>query len=192
MPFHPSLKTLSDSPHDLPSDRPGKLVELLEGYGRPLMLTVPGMASALDLLRHIVLICLKNTKGRCLHRHPPQAPLHPGLWHQYGLCRRISDRCRDTGTFQTFLLRGSRLRVAGSLLYTDSRGANLSATFFLAGPCPLTMSPDVSFPADMLMADQHAPEGLVQHQQEMLTPDLILAVRSGWICPRKKRQFPEP
>lgn len=80
MPFHPSLKTLSDSPHDLPSDRPGKLVELLEGYGRPLMLTVPGMASVLDLLRRIVLICLKNTKGRCLHRHPPQAPLHPGLW----------------------------------------------------------------------------------------------------------------
>ena len=102
--------------------------------------------------------------------------------------------CHDDFSFKSgrFLLRGSRLRVAGSLLYTDSRGANLSATFFLAGPCPLTMSPDVSFPADMLMADQHAPEGLVQHQQEMLTPDLILAVRSGWICPRKKRQFPEP
>ena len=45
MPFRPLLKRLPDAPYDLPAARLQKLVELLEGYGRPLMLTSPKTAS---------------------------------------------------------------------------------------------------------------------------------------------------
>ena len=40
-----------------------------------------------------------------------------------------------------------------------------------------------------MFVDQYELEGLALHQQEMLTPELIWAVRSGWIFPRSDSQF---
>ena len=155
------------------------------------MLASPKTAARLGLLRRIVLICLKNTKGQVLlKKHPPQAPLYAGLWDVSVIGTVFAGESpADAAARELFSrlgIRGTRLRAIGSLPYTDNRGANLSATFFLAGPAmPLSPLPPS---VDTLLVDQHELEGLVLHQQEMLTPELVWAVRAGWIFPRKKGQ----
>ena len=56
MSLHAPLTKLHDFPYDLPEARLQALVELLDGYGRPFMLTSSKTASGLGLLRRIVLI----------------------------------------------------------------------------------------------------------------------------------------
>ena len=189
----PSFSSITDSPYDLPPERLLKLVELLEGYGRPLMLTSPKTASGLGLLRRIVLICLKNTRGQVfLQKHPTQAPLYAGLWDVSAIGTVFAGESPvDAAARELFSqlgIQGTKLKAIGSLPYTDSRGANLSATFFLAGPSSAIPPALSSSSADTLLVDQHELEGLVLHQQEMLTPELVWAVRAGWIFPRKKGQ----
>ena len=77
----------------------------------------------------------------------------------------------------------------GTLPYTDSLGSSLSATFFLAGPSPVRPLLDESRSDDGMFVDQHELEGLALHQQEMLTPELIWAVQSGWIFRKRGGPF---
>ena len=194
MSFRPLLKHLPDAPYDLPAARLQKLVELLEGYGRPLMLTSPKTASRLGLLRRIVLVCLKNTRGQVyLQKHPASAPLYAGLWDVSAIGSVFAGEspidAASRELYEQLGVSGTRLRLIGSLPYTDNRGISLSASFFLAGPSPAIPVPDGSRMADVMFVDQYELEGLALHQQEMLTPELIWAVRSGWIFPRHGGQF---
>lgn len=185
-----SLKKIQDVPYDLPLTQLGKLVELLEGYGRPFMLTPPKTAARLGLLRRIILICLKNTKGLVyLHRHAATDSLYAGLWDVsvigsiFASEAPIDAAARELS--QQLGVRNTRIRAVGSLPYTDSRGTSLSATFFIAGPSPAIPLQNPSGVADGMFVDQYELEGLVLHQQEMLTPELIWAVRSGWIFQKR-------
>jgi len=190
----PLLKKIPDGPYDLPEDRLQNLVELLEGYGRPFMLTSLKTASKLGLLRRIVLICLKNTRDRVyLQKHTSTAPLYAGLWDVSAIgsvtAGEAPGDAAERVLFQQLGIRGARLRAMGTLPYTDSRGSSLSATFFLAGPSPARPRLDESRSADGMFVDQHELEGLALHQQEMLTPELIWAVQSGWIFRKKGGPF---
>lgn len=194
MPSSPSLKKIQDSPYDLSPARLQRLVELLEGYGRPFMLTSLKTASRLGLLRRIVLICLKNTRGQVyLQKHAATAPLYAGLWDVSAIGSVFAGESpADAASRELAVklgIRHTRVRALGTLPYTDSRGANLSATFFLAGPSPVVPVVDGTIVADAMFVDQHELEGLALHQQEMLTPELIWAVRSGWIFPRAGHHF---
>ncbi len=194
MPFRPPLKNIPDAPYDIPAPRLQKLVELLDGYGRPLMLTSLKTASRLGLLRRIVLVCLKNTRGQVyLQKHASSAPLYAGLWDVSVIGRVFAGEsptdAAERELCEQLNVAGTRMRIIGSLPYTDSRGISLSASFFLAGPSPAIPSPDSSRVADVMFVDQYELEGLALHQQEMLTPELVWAVRSGWIFPRQNNQF---
>lgn len=182
----PLSTKIPDGPYDLPPARLGRLVELLEGYGRPFMLTSLKTASRLGLLRRIVLICLKNTKGRIyLRKNTSAAPLYAGLWDVSAIGTVYAGEspadAAERELSQQLGIRGARMRVMGSLPYTDSRGSSLSATFFLAGPSPARPAPDASICADEMFVDQYELEGLALHQQDMLTPELVWAVQSGWL-----------
>lgn len=150
------------------------------------MLTPLKTASKLGLLRRIVLICLKNTRGKVyLQKHTMSEPLYAGLWDVSAIgsvfAGESPEDAAERELFQQLGIRGARLRAMGTLPYTDSRGASLSATFFLAGPCPARPLFDAGRCADGMFVDQHELEGLALHQQEMLTPELIWAVQAGWI-----------
>ena len=194
MRFHPYLKYIQDSPYPLSPIRLQHLVELLEGYGRPFMLTSLKTASKLGLLRRIVLVCLKNTKGQVyLQKHDAAAPLYAGLWDVSAIGSVFAGESPlDAAAREMNRQLGidhARLRALGSLPYTDSRGANLAATFFLAGPSPIIPVSGTPGIADAMFVDQYELEGLALHQQEMLTPELVWAVRSGWIFPRPGHHF---
>jgi ADP-ribose pyrophosphatase YjhB (NUDIX family) len=182
----PSAKKIQDGPYDLPEERLHELVELLEGYGRPFMLTPLKTASKLGLLRRIVLICLKNTRGMVyLQKHTESAPLYAGLWDVSAIgsvfAGESPEDAAERELFQQLGIRGAKLKAMGTLPYTDSRGASLSATFFLAGPSSWRPQRDESRSVDGMFVDQQELEGLALHQQEMLTPELIWAVQAGWI-----------
>lgn len=190
----PPLKNIPDAPYDLPAPRLQKLVELLEGYGRPFMLTSLKTASRLGLLRRIVLVCLKNTRGQVyLQKHASSAPLYAGLWDVSVIGSVFAGESPADAATRELLAQlkvsGTKMRIIGSLPYTDNRGVSLSASFFLAGPSPARPAPDSSRVADAMFVDQYELEGLALHQQEMLTPELVWAVRSGWIFPRRDGQF---
>lgn len=194
MSLHVPLNTIHDFPYDLPETRLQPLVELLDGYGRPFMLTSPKTASGLGLLRRIVLICLKNTKGQVyLQKHSSSAPLYGGLWDVSAIGSVFANESPMDAAFRELSsqlgVRRTKVRAIGSLPYTDSRGSSLSASFFLAGPSPVIPDVDDSQVSDAMFVDQYELEGLALHQQEMLTPELIWAVRSGWIFPRADSQF---
>ena len=182
----PSIKKIQDGPYDLPEERLHSLVELLEGYGRPFMLTPLKTASKLGLLRRIVLICLKNTRGMVyLQKHTESAPLYAGLWDVSAIgsvfAGESPEDAAERELFQQLGIRGAKLKAMGTLPYTDSRGSSLSATFFLAGPSSWRPQRDENRSMDGMFVDQQELEGLALHQQEMLTPELIWAVQAGWI-----------
>ena len=188
------LKNIADAPYDIPIAHLQKLVELLDGYGRPLMLTSLKKASHLALLRRIVLVCLKNTRGQVyLQRHASSAPLYAGLWDVSVIGRVFAGESPSSAAERELKeqlnVAGTRMRTIGSLPYTDNRGISLSASFFQAGPSPVIPSPDSSQVADTMFVDQHELEGLALHHQEMLTPELVWAVRAGWIFTRSKIHF---
>lgn len=188
-----SFAGIQDSPYRLPKARLQTLVELLEGYGRPFMLTSLKTASGLGLLRRIVLICLKNTKGQVyLKKHADSAPLYAGLWDVSAIGNVFAGEAPLDAAYRELAdklgIRHTKMRNIGSLPYTDSRGVSLSAFFFLAGPSSVVPDTDGS-QVDSMFVDQYELEGLALHQQEMLTPELIWAIRSGWIFPRQGSQF---
>ena len=190
----PLSTKILDGPYDLPPARLGRLVELLEGYGRPFMLTSLKTASKLGLLRRIVLICFKDTRNRIyLQKHTASAPLYAGLWDVSAIGTVFAGEspadAADRELIQQLGIHGARLRAMGSLPYTDSRGASLSATFFLAGPSPAIPAPDDSVCADGMFVDQYELEGLALHQQDMLTPELVWAVQSGWLFRKPSGPF---
>ena len=169
----PSDKKIQDGPYDLPEERLQNLVELLEGYGRPFMLTSLKTASKLGLLRRIVLICLKNTRGMVyLQKHTESAPLYAGLWDVSAIgsvfAGESPEDAAERELFQQLGIRGAKLKAMGTLPYTDSRGSSLSQR-------------DENRSMDGMFVDQQELEGLALHQQEMLTPELIWAVQAGWI-----------
>lgn len=158
------------------------------------MLTSLKTASKLGLLRRIVLICLKNTRGMVyLQKHTTSAPLYAGLWDVSAIgsvyAGESPEDAAERELFQQLGIRHTRLRAMGSLPYTDSRGVSLSATFFLAGPSPMRPVPDETHIADGMFVDQHELEGLALHQQDMLTPELVWAVQAGWIFRRTSGPF---
>ncbi len=170
------------------------LVELLDGHGRPFMLTSLKTASKLGLLRRIVLICLKNTRGQVyLQRHASSAPLYAGLWDVSVIGSVFAGEspldAASRELYEKLGVRHTKIRTIGSLPYTDSRGASLAASFFLAGPTPVVPGISGTPMPDAMFVDQYELEGLALHQQEMLTPELIWAVRSGWIFQRPGSHF---
>ena len=190
----PSYKKIQDGPYDLPAVRLEKLVELLEGYGRPFMLTSQKMASRLGLLRRIVLICVKNAKGQVyLQKHASSAPLYGSLWDVSAIGTVFAGESPEDAAERELRdqlgIGSARLRAMGTLPYTDSRGSSLSATFFRAGPTAARPVRDESRSEDGMFVDQYELEGLALHQQDMLTPELIWAVQSGWIFRRTSGPF---
>lgn len=184
----------TDGPYDLPQARLKKLVELLEGFGRPFMLTSPRTASRLGLLRRIVLICLKNTRGQVfLRKHATTDPLYAGLWDVSAIGTVFAAESPEDAAVRELSeqlgIGRVRLKAMGTLPYTDSRGASLSASFFLAGPSPARPVDAAGRMADGMFVDRYELEGLALHQQDMLTPELIWAVQAGWIFHRAGGPF---
>lgn len=158
------------------------------------MLTSLKTASTLGLLRRIVLICLKNTRDMVyLRKHAASAPLYAGLWDVSAIGSVFAGESPEDAAERELReqlgICGARLKVMGTLPYTDSRGSSLSATFFLAGPSPARPVLDESRSADGMFVDQHELDGLALHQQDMLTPELVWAVQSGWIFRKRGGPF---
>ncbi len=184
--LHSSLS--SNGSYELPFSQLQHLVELLDVYGRPFMLTPLTLAPSLGLLYRVALTCFKNIQGQVfLQRRPENSTLYAGLWDVSAVGRVFAGESpEDTARRELEEQLGiemTRLRTIGSLPYTDSNGTNLSATFFLAGPS--SALPKLKNSAsDGMFVDAFELIGLVAHQQNMFTPELIWAIQSGWIFPR--------
>lgn len=180
--------SLPDGPYSLPTSQLQRLVELLDVYGRPFMLTPLTLAPSLGLLYRVALTCYKNTRGQVyLQRRPENAALYAGLWDVSAVGRVYAGESPEDAArrelAEQLSINATRLRNIGSLPYTDSGGSSLSATFFLAGPSP-ALPTLTNHAADGMFVDAFELKGLIAHQQNMFTPELIWAVQSGWIFPR--------
>lgn len=186
------VRTLSDCPYANPPGELDSLVEISDGYDRPLLLSPLAVALRRKLPRRIVLVCLREPHGKIfLQRRSHALARHPGLWDI-----SVTGDVRAGESLEGAALRelsqrlgiaGARIRTVASLPYTDSGGASLSATFFLAGPSAMRPSPDPDTVCDGMFVDADELHGLVRHQQDLLTPELIWAVRSGWIFGQARR-----
>ena len=194
---HRLISFLPDAPYGLSPAQLQHKVELLDAYGRPFMLTSRATATRLGLLRRVVLVCLQNTRRQVyLQRRAESSTLYAGLWDVSAVGSVFAGECPDDAARRELAeqlgIEMTRLRKIGSLPYTDSGGSSLSATFFLAGPCPAFPSPRETA-SDGMFVDAFELEGLTDHHQSLLTPELIWAVQAGWIFPeladhRRERQ----
>lgn len=140
------------------------------------------------LPRRIVLLCMRHAGGKIfLIRRPLSAPQNPGLWDisasgpVYAGESRMDAALRELHT--SLGITNARMREVAQLPYTDSLGARLSASFFLAGPVDMhpVLGPDVM---DGMYVDADEIHGLARYNQDLLTPELIWAIHSGWIFGR--------
>ena len=179
-------RILSDCPYANPPRELEALVEISDGYDRPLLLSPLGIALRRKLPRRIVLVCLYDRHGKIfLQRRSTALARHPGLWDISVTGDVMAGESLEGAALRELRQRlgiaGARIRSVASLPYTDSEGASLSATFFRAGPCGTRPVPDPEMVCDGMTVDADELSGLVRHQQDLLTPELIWAVRSGWI-----------
>lgn len=190
----PFARSLSDCPYSNPPADLESLVEISDGYDRPLMLTPLPAALRRKLPRRIVLVGIRDSHSRLfLVRRALHLTRHPGLWDisvtgdvlageslEGAALRELRQRLGVTVT---------RIRSVASLPYTDNGGASLSATFFLAGPVSSPPYPTPEIVCDSMFVDAAELHGLVRHQPDLLTPELIWATRSGWVFGKARRRF---
>lgn len=180
---------MSDCPYANPPDDMAELVEISDGFDRPLLLCPLKAARKRKLPRRIVLVCLRDTRRRIfLQRRADNQPHHPGLWDLSIIGDVLAGESFEGAVLRELAQRlgivGARVRAAAFLPYTDSSGASLSAGFFVAGPTGEAPRLDPSTVGDGMFVDADELQGLVRHQQDMLTPELVWAVRSGWMNAR--------
>lgn len=190
----PPVRTLSDCPYTRQPRNGEALVEISDGYDRPLLLCPLDAALRRKLPRRIVLVGLRDVRGRLfLPRRALHLARHPGLWDISVTGDVLAGESREGAALRELRTRlgvaGARTRAVASLPYRDSAGASLSATFFLAGPAASTPQPDPESVCDGMFVDADELGGLVRHQPELLTPELIWAARSGWIFGKTRRLF---
>lgn len=181
-------ENLSDCPYlNSPPEIAG-LVEIADTHGRPLLLMPLASAERRKLPRRIVLICLRDGRGRFFlsRRAAPHSP-HPGLWDL-----SVSGSVMAGESFQSAALRelaqklgirSANVRTAAFLPYIGSDGASLSAMFFMAGPAFLPSRPRLDPARDGMFVDADELRWLAEYQQNMLTPELVWVIRSGRLFP---------
>ena len=179
---------LPDCPYPNPPHDFARLVEIPDGRGHPLLLTSLATAQRRKLPRRIVLGCLRDPQGRFfLLRTATSRTAGPGLW---GLS--VNGSVMAGESFEGAVLReldstvgikNINVRVAASLPYTNGDGASLFAVFFMAGPTslPPRLQPKVAG----RFVDATEIQSLMDQQQSTLTPELVWAVRSGWLFPQR-------
>lgn len=163
------------------------LVEITDAYDRPLMLVPEALARRKKLSRRYVLLCLRDTKGRIyLQRRAFTLSQHPGLWDVSISGPVHAGESREGAALRALHhslgLTRTRVTAVASLPYVDSDGSSLSTTFFLAGPTSVKPTPNPESVADGMFLDMDEIQGVVRHQPDMLTPELLWALRSGWIA----------
>ncbi len=186
------VRPLSDCPYVNPPSELESLVEISDGYDRPLILTPLNAALRRKLPRRIVLVGLRDGHGRLfLPRRSFHLPRHPGLWDISVTGDVLAGESLEGAALRELRQRlgiaGARIRAVASLPYTDSEGASLSATFFLAGPVSSPPCPAPESVCDGMFVDADELRGLVRHQPDLLTPELIWAARSGWVFGKTRR-----
>ncbi|MCH5276285.1 MAG: NUDIX domain-containing protein [Desulfovibrionaceae bacterium] len=188
------VRSLSDCPYINPPPDLGSLVEIADGYDRPLMLTPLSAALRRKLPRRIVLVGVRDSRGQLfLTRRAPRLARHPGLWDISVTGDVLAGESLEGAALrelrQRLGIEVATIRSVASLPYTDSGGASLSATFFLTGAGSSPPSPAPEIVCDGMFVDADELQGLVRHQPDLLTPELIWAVRSGWVFGKTRRLF---
>jgi len=179
-------KSLSDSPYINPPQNMTELVEIFDAFGHPLLLCPLAAARRHKFPRRTVLVCLRDRRGRIfLQRRALHLPVHPGLWDMAVSGDVLAGESYAGAALreleQRLGLKGLKITPRASLPYTDSNGASLSAMFFMAGPVSSALTPDPASICDSMYVDLDELNGLIRYQHDMLTPELIWAVRSGWM-----------
>lgn len=186
------VRPLSDCPYTNPPPDLNSLVEISDGYDRPLMLTPLNAALRRKLPRRIVLVGIRDSRNRLfLTRRALHLARHPGLWDISVTGDVLAGESLEGAALRELRHRlgieVARIRSVASLPYADSSGASLSATFFLAGPVSSPPSPSPEIVCDGMFVDADELRGLVRYQPDALTPELIWAVRSGWVFGASRR-----
>lgn len=188
------IRSLSDCPYTNPPPDLESLVEISDGYDRPLMLTPLSAALRRKLPRRIVFVGIRDSHSRLfLTRRALHLARHPGLWDISVTGDVLAGESLEGAALRELRQRlgiaVTSIRSVASLPYADSGGASLSATFFLAGPVSSPPSPAPEIVCDGMFVDADELRGLVRHQPDLLTPELIWAVRSGWVFDKTRRRF---
>lgn len=144
--------------------------------------------------RRIVLVSLRDAKGRVyLQQRAATLSRHPGLWDVAVVGDVLAGESSEGAALrelqQKLGIAETRVHAAASLPYKDSDGTNLSAIFFNAGPTASYPAPDPESVRDGMFVTPDELAGLLLHHQELLTPELAWAVRSGWMVGKMKKKL---
>ena len=163
-----------------------ELVEVTDSFDQPLLLVPRSLALRRRLSRRIVQVCLKDARGRIfLQKRSPSLHRQPGLWDI-----SVTDEVFAGEATEGAALRAlqnalgivvPRLRLLSALPYTDAYGARLNASCYVAGPVRTHPQPDPTRVSDGMFVDEDELRGLMSQQPELLTFELVWAVRSGWL-----------
>lgn len=180
-----------DCPYVNPPADFDSLVEIADLYDRPLLLTPLVTARKRKMSRRIVLVSLRDAKGRVyLQQRATTLSRHPGLWDVAVVGDVLAGESFEGAALreleQKLGISGTLVRTAAALPYKDSDGTNLSATYFNAGPTASHPAPDPESVQDGMFVTIDELAGLLLHHQELLTPELAWAVRSGWMVGKGK------
>lgn len=162
------------------------LIEVTDSFDQPLLLTPRSLALRRRLPRRIVQVCLKDAKGRIfLQKRSRSLPHQPGLWDI-----SVTDDVFAGEATEGAALRAlqnalgivvPRLRLLSALPYTDAHGARLNASCYVTEPVRTHPQLDPARVSDGMFVDEDELRGLMSQQPELLTFELVWAVRSGWL-----------
>ncbi len=138
------------------------------------------------LQRRVVLVSLRDTHGGIfLQRRALASSRHPGLWDLSVTGNVMAGESLEGAALRELEhclgIQGATVKATASLPYSVSDGVNVSADFFLAGPTALKPRLNPAIACDGMFVSADELRGFVEHQPDMLTPELAWAVRSGWV-----------
>lgn len=180
------LQAVSDCPFNNPPDKLQELVEIHDSFGRPLLLVSRQFSRKRQLPRRIVHVCLRNLENKILiPKRADSISPHPGLWDISLLDDVLAGESYEGAALrllaQNLGLPEIPIKLASMLPYLDEQGGSLSAAFFLAGPCRTNPRPDPQVISDFMFLTQDELVGLFELNDNMFTPELSWAMRSGWL-----------
>ncbi len=162
------------------------LIEVTDSFDQPLLLVPRSLALRRRLPRRIVQVCLKDARGRIfLQKRSLSLHRQPGLWDISVTDEVFAGEATEGAALRALQnalgIVAPRLRLLSALPYTDAHGARLNASCYVAGPVRTHPQPDPARVSDGMFVDEDELRGLMSQQQELLTFELVWAVRSGWL-----------
>ncbi len=161
------------------------LVEVTDRRDRPLLLMSGAEVRRRSLPHRVVLVLLRDMRGRVLVARGG-ADGGSGLWRVSAAGQVLAGEAREDAARRLLALHlgigGVQLAPRAALAASAATGFR-QVSLYVAGPAAEVPVPASDLIAQTMFLDRDELTGLADHFPEMLSSDLLWAVRSGYVFP---------